>query len=116
VFTACWRVVARTLRSVQKRNWDFEMKIKRGLRFRQALLSLGVFGAVLAGLASVNPRVREQLENLVYGGGGLTSIDNRVMDLGHALVTAVKTQSIDNNPMMVFVAVGAVLFLFMFRT
>jgi hypothetical protein len=90
------------------------MKLTSGLR--QALLSAAVFCVVIVAVSSVDPRVREQMENLLYGGNGVSTWDNRASELGHAVVTAVRYQSIDNAPMMIFAAVGAVLFVFMVRT
>jgi hypothetical protein len=101
-----------TLRQFRKRNWDPEMKIKMGLR--QAVISTMVFCGVMLAVVSVDPRVRERMESLVFG-DGLSSWDNRAFELGNALVTAVKYQSIDNAPLMIFTVVGAILFLFMVR-
>jgi hypothetical protein len=84
-------------------------------RFRQTLLSAAVFCALLLAVASVNPRVRERLETFVHG-GELASLDNRATEVGSALVVAAKHQSIDNAPLMIFAVVGAILFVFMFRT
>ncbi|MGH9374490.1 MAG: hypothetical protein ACRD15_23480 [Vicinamibacterales bacterium] len=89
------------------------MQIKSGLR--QALISAVVFCGVMLALASVDPRVGDQMDNLIYSGDGVSSWDNRAAELGHALVLAVRHQSIDNAPMMIFAAVGAVLFVFMVR-
>ncbi|MGH9308040.1 MAG: hypothetical protein ACRD1U_01615 [Vicinamibacterales bacterium] len=89
------------------------MQIKSG--FRQALISAVVFCAVVAGLASVDPRVKEQMQNFVFGGNGLSSWDNRASDLGHALVSALRYQSIENSPMTFFVVAGVVLFVFMVK-
>jgi hypothetical protein len=41
---------------------------------------------------------------------------DKITDLGDALVDAVKAQSIDNAPMLIFGVVGAILFLFMLKT
>jgi hypothetical protein len=101
----------RTLRQIQKRNWDPEMKIKLGLR--QTLISAAVFCCVILALVWVDPRVKERLQSLVFGGDGLTSWDNRALELGNALVMATQTQSIDKGPVMIFIVVGAVLFVCM---
>ncbi len=37
-------------------------------------------------------------------------------ELGGVLLSALKTQSLENGPVVVFAAVGAMLFLFMVRT
>jgi hypothetical protein len=44
------------------------------------------------------------------------SWSDRASYLGDAVLTAVKHQSLENAPLVVFATVGAVLFLFMVRT
>ena len=90
------------------------MQIK--LSVRQWTLSTLVFGGVVFELESVDARVRERVGEVVASGDGLTPWGDRVSDLGSALVSAVRHQSIENAPLLVFATVGAVLFLFMFRT
>jgi hypothetical protein len=90
------------------------MQIK--LSVRQWALSTLVFGGVLFALASVDARVRDRVGDVVSGGNGLTPWGDRVSDLGSALVSAVRHQSLENAPLLVFASVGAVLFIFMFRT
>jgi hypothetical protein len=89
------------------------MQIKSGVR--QALISAVVFCGVVLALASIDPRVKEQMQNLVFGGNGISSWDNRANDFGHALASALRYQSIENSPMMFFVVAGVVLFVFMAR-
>ena len=88
------------------------------LGLRQAIASAAVFGAVLLVLVSVDDRVRERFSELLYGGsnGSLTPWGDRAGDLGGALVAAVKHQSLENAPLLVFAAVGAVLFVFMLKS
>ena len=87
------------------------------LGIRQGIASAAVFGAVLMMLVSVDDRVRDRFNDLVgSGGGGLTPWGDRVGDLGHALMSAVRYQSIENAPMLIFAAAGAVLVAFMLRT
>ena len=90
------------------------MQIKLGLR--QGVLSSLVFCGVLFALASVDARVRERVGDVVAGGDGISPWGDRVSDLGTAVVTAIRHQSIENAPLLVFATVGAVLFVFMFRT
>ena len=85
------------------------------LTLRQWTLSTLVFGGVLFALASVDARVRERVSDVVSGGDGLTPWGDRVSDLGTALMSAVRHQSIENAPLLVFAAVGAVLFVFMLK-
>lgn len=75
-----------------------------------------VFCGVLLALVSVDPRVRERMTELVYGGDGISPWGDRVGDLGGALFTAIRHQSIENAPLLIFATVGAVLFVFMVRT
>jgi hypothetical protein len=86
------------------------------MKHRQWVLSIVIFAAIIAALVSVDDRVRTQFTQLVSGGDGIASWDNRLADLGTALVAAIRHQSIDNAPLMVFATVGALLFLFMVRT
>ena len=69
------------------------------LGIRQGIASAAVFGAVLMMLVSVDDRVRDRFNDLV-----------------HALMSAVRYQSIENAPMLIFAAAGAVLVAFMLRT
>jgi hypothetical protein len=88
------------------------------LGIRQAIASAAIFGAVLLVLVSVDDRVRDRVNDLIYGGSGgsLTPWGDRAGDLGNALMAAVKYQSIENAPLLVFAAVGAVLVVFMLKT
>jgi hypothetical protein len=86
------------------------------MKKRQWMLSVGVFVLIIGALISVDERVRDQFTNLIYGGNGISTWDTRAIELGHAVVTAVRYQSIDNSPLMVFAVVGAVLFFFMLKT
>ena len=89
------------------------MQIKLGVR--QAVLSSLIFGGVLLALASVDARVRERVSDVVSGGDGISPWGDRLSDLVSALSTAVRYQSLENAPLLVFAAVGAVLFVFMVR-
>ena len=89
------------------------MQIK--LSLRQWTLSTLVFGGVLVALTSVDARVRERVSDVVTGGDGLTPWGDRLTDLGTALTSAVRHQSIENAPLLIFAAVGAVLFVFMLK-
>jgi len=83
---------------------------------RQSTLSITVFVVVLGGLVSVDPRVRERITALLYGGDGVSSVGERAGELGDALLSAVRYQSIENAPLLIFATVGIVLFLFMVRS
>lgn len=88
--------------------------MKRGMR--QSLVSAAVFGIVVLGIASVDASVRERFVQLAAGAGTTSSWSDRSMNLVDALGTAVRYQSIENAPLLVFAGVGAVLFVFMVRT
>jgi len=49
------------------------------------------------------------------GADSLTPFGDRITDVGSVIVTAIRHQSIDNAPLMIFAVVGFVLFLFMVR-
>jgi hypothetical protein len=83
--------------------------------FKQSLASAAVFGLVLMLLISVDPRVRERFTNLASG-DGVSTLSHRARDLGTTLVTAARHQSIENAPLVVFAAVGAILVVFMLKT
>ena len=86
------------------------------MKFRQLLLSMTALALVLGGLALVDPRVRDRLTQLVSGGDGISTWDHRLADLGGTIITALRYQSLENGPLMIFAVAGAVLFLFMIRT
>jgi hypothetical protein len=87
------------------------------MKLRQSLLSAGVFALVLGVLVIFDERVRIRLTELLAGGdGGITPWGDRLGDLGGALVSALKYQSIENAPLLIFVTIGAMLFLFMVKT
>ena len=90
------------------------MRLKFGIK--QAAMSGGVFAALLFALVSIDPHVQGRFSELVAGEGNVSSFTDRVSMFGDALMSAARTQSIENAPMVVFAAVGAVLFLFMVRT
>ena len=81
---------------------------------KQSALSLTVFTGILAGLLSVDDRVRGRFNDLLYDGAG--SWNTQLAALGGALLDAARHQSIENAPLVVFAAVSAVLVLFMWRT
>jgi hypothetical protein len=83
--------------------------------FRQGIASAAVFGVVLLMLISVDDRVRERFSDLV-GSGGVSPWGDRAGDLVDAVMSAVRYQSIENAPMLVFAAAGAILVAFMLKT
>jgi hypothetical protein len=89
------------------------MKFKFGIQ--QALASLAVFVLILVALVSVDEHVRDRFSELVSG-GGVESVGQKAAFLSDAVFDAVRYQSIENAPLVVFAVAGAVLFLFMVRT
>jgi hypothetical protein len=88
----------------------------RGLReTTTSALSLAI---VLTALVSFDPRVRVRFWSLFGdpGAGMLTPIGDRLGDLGSAVWMAVRDQSIDNAPLMVFGVVSVALVVFMLRS
>lgn len=88
------------------------MTLKLGIR--DGAISAAVFGVVLFALVSTDPRVHDHVSDLV--GGGVGPWGDRLSDLGSAMWLALKDQSIDNAPMLVFATVGALLTLFMLKS
>jgi hypothetical protein len=86
--------------------------------FKEGVGSAVCFVGVLAALVSVDPRVRDRFWELFSGAasGDVSPVTNRLSELGGAVIDAARHQSIENAPMLVFAAVGAVLVMFMLRT
>lgn len=82
---------------------------------REGAISAIVFGIVLFGLVSLDPRVHDRVTSLLAG-GAVSPLGDRFSDLLGALWDAARTQSLDNAPVLVFVAVGALLTLFMVKS
>jgi hypothetical protein len=85
------------------------------LGVKQSLASAAVFLAVLLMLVSVDDRVRDRFNEMAYGNGA-KSLTIRAGDLGDAVVSAARHQSIENAPLLVFAVGGAVLVVFMVKT
>jgi hypothetical protein len=89
------------------------MTLKLGLR--DGAISATVFGIVMFALISTDPRVHDHVSEL-FAGSAMTPWGHRLGDLGSALWSAARNQSIDNAPVLVFTTVGAVLTLFMLKS
>jgi hypothetical protein len=85
------------------------------LGIRDGAITAIVFGIVLFGLVSFDPRVHDRMTELIMS-GNVTPWGDRFSDLVSALWTAARTQSMDNAAVLVFFAVGTVLTLFMVRS
>ena len=89
------------------------MTAKIGIR--EGAISGSVFAIVLFGLVSIDPRVHDRVTDL-FMSGGVSPWGDRFGDLAGALWSALRTQSIENAPALVFVTVGTVLTLFMLKS
>jgi hypothetical protein len=83
------------------------------LRIRQSALSIVVFCGVLGGLIFFDERVRDRFSDLIFGTNPWSPFNIRLGELGSALVSAFRYQSIENAPVLVFTVVGCILFVFM---
>ena len=89
------------------------MKVRFGLR--QALVSSAIFAAIVIALVSVDPTVRDRV-NDILSSGSATSWTDQAAFMSDAVVTAAAHQSLENAPLVIFATAGALLFLFMART
>jgi len=82
------------------------------------LISMGVLGAVVVVLMSVDGRVREQLQAAVRvtSSVGLRAVGGQLREVGLTLFDAMRTQSIEHAPLMIFAVVATVLLLGLART
>lgn len=91
------------------------MTLKLGLR--EGAVSAAVFGTVLFALVSVDPRVRDHVADFFRGSqGSAAPWGARASELGGALWSAARYQSMENAPLLVFATVGAVLTVFMLKS
>jgi len=88
------------------------------LRARDWGGSAAGFAAVLGTLVALDPRVGHRLSQFVVGsrGGEFRGAAEQAHALGTALLDALKDQSIDHAPLLVFTAVAVLLVGFMVRT
>ena len=88
--------------------------MKRGIR--QAIVSAAVFMIVLLAIVSADSQVRERFTDLASGTTNTAALTDQSATIVDAVTGAVKHQSIENAPLLVFATAGVVLFLFMVRT
>ena len=87
--------------------------------FSDTLISVMALGALVLILAAFDVRVREQISLRV--GPGRTSAQvadagMAIRDVARVAVSAVRAQSIEHAPLVIFVLAATVLVLFMLRT
>ena len=83
---------------------------------RQGAMSALIFGGIMFALVSLDARVRDHVSDLVGSSTSVEPLTHRVRELGDALWTAAKYQSIENAPLVVFATVGIVLTIFMVKS
>ncbi len=93
-------------------------KVSYGLRARDYAGSAAGFLTVLGILVIMDQRVSFKIAQLISHGpaGEIGPLAKWASELGSALVGALKDQSIDHAPMLVFTAVAILLVGFMVRT
>ena len=93
------------------------VRMRRG--FGDVLMSLGALLVLMVILAAIDGRVREQI-SLRLGSGTtsaqLAGAGVTVRNLADVIVEAVRYQSIEHAPLVLFVIAALVLVLFMLRT
>ena len=85
------------------------------MRLRQFLWSAAGFALLVAVVVSVDSRVRDEINRVLWVATGMTTWDNRARAMTRVMTESSKLHSVDNGPMMVFAVVGGVLFLLMLR-
>jgi hypothetical protein len=88
------------------------------VRARDVAGSIAGFLVVLVTLVALDKRVGERFTQAFTGSptDQVSTLASRLQALGDAVIVALKDQSIDHAPMLVFTAVGVLLVLFMVRT
>jgi hypothetical protein len=84
-----------------------------------ALISVAALCALIAMLAAFDVRVREQISMRVSAGQPASQVANAqatVRNLASVVFLAARDQSIEHAPMVIFVLLAIVLFMFMLRT
>jgi hypothetical protein len=88
-------------------------------RFSGALTTAGGLCALLVGLAAIDVRVRDQIARAFTGRAPteeLTTVGSQLNGIVHIAAQAVRDQSIEHAPMVIFALVGALLLLLLTRT
>lgn len=90
----------------------------RGRPFAATASALGGVLAVLIGLAAIDGDVREGMVGLFRGGGSaeLTTGGYYLRNLTSIVIVAVREQSLEHAPLVIFALAATVLTIFMLRT
>ena len=83
-----------------------------------ALMSMSGLVVLVATLAAMDERMRQEVMLRINGdpAAQLSSAGATVRSLTAVIIEAVRDQSIEHAPLVIFVVIGAVLLLFMLRT
>ena len=95
------------------------MSLVRRRAIGDAVISVGALCALIALLAAYDVRVREQISMRFSAGQPtvqLANAESSVRSLASVVFVAARNQSIEHAPMVIFVLLAVVLFLFMLRT
>ena len=95
------------------------MSLVRKRAIGDALISVGALCALIAILATFDTRVREQLSLRISVGqpsAQMAHAEATVRNLASVVFEAARDQSIEHAPLVIFVLMAIVLFLFMLRT
>jgi hypothetical protein len=87
--------------------------------FAGKLSAAGGLVALVIGLCAIDDRVRDQFARLVDGRGPspeIATVVARLQDLAFIVIQAVKDQSIEHAPLVIFGLAAMVLVLLMLRT
>jgi hypothetical protein len=84
-----------------------------------AVMSVGALCALIALLISFNPSLRDEVSmRIAAGRPGVqaANLESTVRNVASVLFVAARDQSIEHAPLVIFVLLAIVLFLFMLRT
>lgn len=87
--------------------------------FSSGLATAGGLCALVVGLAAIDDRVRDQVARAFTSGGPteeFASVGSRIQEMAMIAAQAVRDQSIEHAPMVIFALAAMVLVLFMTRT
>jgi hypothetical protein len=77
------------------------------------------FAALVAGLALIDVRVRDELARLLSGrppSGDFVTVGHRLQSVAAIVIQALRDQSMEHAPLVIFALAAVVLVLFMTRT
>jgi hypothetical protein len=84
-----------------------------------ALISMGALVLLLAGLVSIDDRVRERVTGLLTtppSSAEIAGVGTQIQLVSTVVMKAARDQSVEHAPLMIFAVAATVLVLFMLRT